>query len=207
VGLRQAPLRFAVEAALLVAVGAALAAADVGLVPFVVVMAVAWLLIAGAERVVSRAGVETPSFGGRAPSEKEEPPPVPQVRTPAPESHVPEPEPEPAEQLEPEPERVLEAVPEREAEPEPEPEPEVEEEPVELVPAPPQAAHRRPEGWNLWDLEVRARQLAGQDRLRDEEWSALFVSLRDYAQPDGTLPSEFDALVQESFGELVSRRA
>jgi hypothetical protein len=205
VGLRQAPLRFAVEAAFLVAVGVALAAADVELVPFVVVMAVAWALIAGAERVLSRTGVETPSFGRRAQAEKEEPPPVSQVRTPAPESHVPEPEPVPAEQLEPEPERVLEAVPERE--PEPEPEPEVEEEPVELVPAAPQAAHRRPEGWNLWDLEVRARQLAGQDRLRDEEWSALFVSLRDYAHPDGTLPSEFDDLVQESFGELVSRPA
>lgn len=209
-GLRRAPLRFGFEAAFLVAVGVALAVADVELLPFVVVMAVAWVLIAGAERMLSRPGVALPSFGRRAPDGKGESLPVPRARTPAPEPHRAEPEPAPEEQREPQPQRPLEAVPEPEPESEPEPEPEeeeeAEEEPQELVPELAQAAHRRPEGWNLWDLELRAKQVAG-DRLRDEEWHALFVSLREFAQPDGTLPSEFDALVHESFGELISRRA
>jgi hypothetical protein len=205
VGLRRAPLRFAGEAAFLVAVGAALAAADVELLPFVVVMAAAWVLVATAERMVSRAGVALPSVTRRARREGREPPSVPQPRVPAPAVRRPAPEP-PEERREPARQRTVEAKPEPEPEPEGEPEPEEEEEPAQVVPALPQAAHRRPDGWNLWDLELRAQQLAG-DRLRDEEWHALFVSLREYAHPDGSLPSEFDALVQESFGELISRRA
>jgi hypothetical protein len=56
--------------------------------------------------------------------------------------------------------------------------------------------------WNLWDLERRARERAG-DAQRDEEWSALFTHLRVFANTDGTLPKEFDELVRESFGELI----
>jgi hypothetical protein len=205
VGLRRAPVRFAAEAALLVAVGAALAAAEVELLPFVVVMAVAWVLIASAERMLSRAGAALPTFERRGPGRNGSPLAVPLVRTPAPGARAAEPEPAAVTPREPEPQQVLEVV--SEPEPEAEPEPEEEEEPEELVPVLPQAAHRRPEGWNLWDLELRARQVAGEDQLRDEEWNALFVSLREFAQPDGTLPSEFDALVQESFGELVARQA
>ena len=33
------------------------------------------------------------------------------------------------------------------------------------------------------------------------------VYLREFARPDGTLPTEFDALVRESFGELLAGRA
>jgi hypothetical protein len=198
VGPRRAPLRFIVEAALLVAVGVALAAADVELLPFVVVMALAWVLIATAERVLVRAVGAAGDV---------EPPPISRAPTPAPSLAAAEPKPGPVEQREPEPQRALEAVPpEPESRPEPEPE-EEEAEPEEEVLELPQAAHRRPEGWNLWDLELRARQVAGADRLRDEEWNALFVSLREYAQPDGTLPPEFDPLVHESFEELISRRA
>jgi hypothetical protein len=90
---------------------------------------------------------------------------------------------------------------------EPEPEPDEEEEAVPPVAELPQAAHRRTDGWNLWDLELRAKQAAGGDPLRDEEWSALLVSLREFARPDGTLPSDFDSLVRESFAELIRRPA
>lgn len=204
----RAPLRFAFEAAFLIAVGVALAAADLDLLPFVVVMAVTWVLVALAERMLSRPGAALPSFARRA-SEDEASVPVRQARVETRESHRPEPAPAPdrereVDEHERQPQRTLEAVPEPEPIPEPEPEPEEEPEPVAELP---KAARRRPDGWNLWDLELQAKQRAGEDPLRDEEWHALFVSLREFAQPDGTLPSEFDALVRESFEELISRRA
>ena len=61
----------------------------------------------------------------------------------------------------------------------------------------------QPRRWNLWDLERRAREEAQRDPLRYEEWSYLFVHLRQFATPDGSLPIEFDGLVRESFGELL----
>ncbi len=61
----------------------------------------------------------------------------------------------------------------------------------------------QPRRWNLWDLERRARDEAQRDPLRYEEWSFLFVHLRQFASPDGSLPTEFDGLVRESFGELL----
>ena len=42
--------------------------------------------------------------------------------------------------------------------------------------------------WNLWDLERRARDEAQRDPLRYEEWSYLFVHLRQFATPDGFAP-------------------
>jgi hypothetical protein len=56
--------------------------------------------------------------------------------------------------------------------------------------------------WNLWELERRAREQAG-NAPRDEEWSALFTNLRTFANADGVLPKEFDGLVRESFGRLI----
>ena len=61
----------------------------------------------------------------------------------------------------------------------------------------------QPRRWNLWDLERLARDEAQNDPLRYEEWSYLFVNLRQFATPDGSLPLEFDDLVRESFGELL----
>jgi outer membrane biosynthesis protein TonB len=60
-----------------------------------------------------------------------------------------------------------------------------------------------PRRWNLWDLERRARDEQQRDPIRYEEWSYLFVHLRQFATPDGSLPTEFDGLVRESFGELL----
>jgi hypothetical protein len=204
-------LRFAIEAALLIGIGVVLAAADVGLLPFVLFMAGAWVLVATAERMLSRSGVPVPYAWRRTAEEGPESLPIrPTAREPSQREPVPDPEPQER------PQPALEAVSEPEPEPEPEPaeapEPDDEEEeqkveePAEPVIELPQAAHRRQNGWNLWDLELRAKELAGEDPVRDEEWHALFVSLRDFAQPDGTLPAEFDRLVQESFGVLISRR-
>jgi hypothetical protein len=63
---------------------------------------------------------------------------------------------------------------------------------------------RGPREWNLWDLERRAREQSGRDPYRDEERAALFVYLREYATPDGMLPIDFDELVRESFGDLLT---
>jgi hypothetical protein len=70
----------------------------------------------------------------------------------------------------------------------------------QVPPAPPPPPPARE--WNIWDLQRRAREQAG-DAPRDEEWSALFTHLRSYANADGLLPKEFDDLVRESFGELI----
>jgi hypothetical protein len=135
-----------------------------------------------------------------------------------------EPEPIPV----PAPPAVATAPPEPEPEPEPEPAtpaPAVTKRPLDLPgleqppPRPPAAPPSRPRflrprqppppppppaprEWNLWDLERRAREQAGNAR-RDEEWSALFTHLRVFANTDGTLPKEFDELVRESFGTLI----
>jgi hypothetical protein len=69
-------------------------------------------------------------------------------------------------------------------------------------PAPPTPPAPQPREWNLWDLERRAREQAG-NAAQDEEWSALFTHLRVFANVDGVLPKEFDELVRESFGQLI----
>jgi hypothetical protein len=216
-----APVRFALEAALLVAVALAMVATDLELLPFVLVMGAAWILVATAERMLSGAQVALPAVRRQGAEHRSEALPARRARDvepeaiaaaePAPEREAAEAQPEPDVEAEPEPEperrASLEAVPTPEPEPEPEPQPESAEHEDEPVVELPQTAHRRPDGWNLWDLEQRAHERAGQDPFRDEEWNALFVSLRDYARPDGTLPHQFDQLVQESFAELISRRS
>lgn len=119
-----------------------------------------------------------------------------------------EPEPVPiaaAEELPPPPPPpVLEAVPSEpepvaaapEPEAEPEPEPEQEPQVVELHP-------EAPREWNLWELERLVRDHAGDDPIRDEEWSYLLMYLREFASPDGHLSRDFDGLVRESFGEIL----
>lgn len=117
----------------------------------------------------------------------------------------PEPEPEPAPEAAIAP-VVLVAVPA----PDPEPEPVATPEPLaESVPEPVVIASfpQQPRAWNLWELERLVRSRAGDDPLRDEEWSYLLVYLRDFATPEGVLPEEFDALVRESFGDLLEAAA
>jgi hypothetical protein len=281
VSLRARPVRWVFESAILVAIGVGLAVVDVGLAVFVIVMAIAWLSVAGLERAVfalgrgaegssdeplplHEAGVEREVPAGVVEAEPqaepewregvrvleaEEPEPeAPAVweeeptREPEPLQEAPVEEPSPAEP-EPEPEPVPVVVIEEattvaiiEPEGEPEPvvvveertvaivEPEPEPAPVQLVEVPPlppepppmreaepvparstvvELPTRGPREWNLWDLERRARERAGLDTFRDEEWAALLVYLREYATPDGMLPPEFDDLIRESFGDLL----
>lgn len=84
-----------------------------------------------------------------------------------------------------------------EAEPEPDPDPEPEPGIAELHP-------RAPREWNVWELDRVAREHEGADPARDEERSFVLMSLRAFASPDGTLPADFDGVVRESFGELLS---
>ena len=76
--------------------------------------------------------------------------------------------------------------------------------PTAPVDQPPVSPPPRPPAreWNLWELERLAREHAGTAPL-DEEWSALFVYLRQFASAEGSLPKEFDDLVRESFAELI----
>jgi hypothetical protein len=111
-----------------------------------------------------------------------EPPPKP--------SPVPEPDPEP----EPEPEPVLVLAPPL---PAPEPVPALEpERPPTVVPL---ALHdQTPRAWNLWELERLGDGLDGG--ATTEERRLLLLHLRQFADPSGNLPVEFDQLVRDAFG-------
>lgn len=71
----------------------------------------------------------------------------------------------------------------------------------------PMRSPAQPQSWNLWELERLVRESSGEDPLRREEWAHLLVYLREHAAADGVLPVDFDALVRESFGELVALRS
>jgi hypothetical protein len=63
-----------------------------------------------------------------------------------------------------------------------------------------------PRTWNLWELERLTRDASGTDVALDEERTFLLLYLREFADPDGLLPIDFDGLVRDSFGELVGAR-
>jgi hypothetical protein len=139
---------------------------------------------------------EEPSEEVAEPEPEPEPLPTAEPQPPEPQPEL-EPEPEPESEREP-PQLVAIATPvepEREPEPELEPEPE----PVATLPLPVQ-----PQEWNLWEIERLIRARTGDDPARGVEWGFLLVHLREFASPDGMLPVDFDALVRESFGELVA---
>jgi hypothetical protein len=60
-----------------------------------------------------------------------------------------------------------------------------------------------PREWNLWELERRVREGVGGDPIRDEERGYLLMYLREFANPEGTLPRDFDQLVRESFSDVL----
>jgi hypothetical protein len=211
-------IRFVFEAIIVVAIAVVLASVGVGTAAFIVVIAAVLAIVVGAELVIfglrpPRPAVDEGSLplheGGVVRDEPEQPLPAP----------------EPPEEAPLEPETQVVAVVEPEPEPEPVPEPPAlvvvpapPPEPSVVVEPPPAAAsdgasvvelpyRGGPREWNLWDLERRAREQAGRDPWRDEEWQALFVYLREYASPDGMLPADFDDLVRQSFGELLTTSA
>jgi hypothetical protein len=92
----------------------------------------------------------------------------------------------------------------------PSPRPEPAPEPAAAAPANPSVVEFRPRTtepreWNLWDLERIAREEVREHPERRDEWSYLFLHLREFAQADGSLPTEFDGLVRESFAGMLER--
>ena len=144
--------------------------------------------------------VEAPPVPAVVPPVAPEPAPAP-VSTPPPPPPPPAPEPPPPRPpLRPVPPPPPEPAPPPPLEPAAEPErPAASSDVVDLR----MRATIQPRRWNLWDLERRARDELPRDPVRYEEWSYLFVHLRQFATPDGSLPTEFDGLVRESFGELL----
>lgn len=136
------------------------------------------------------------------PAAAPEPPSPPPLRpVPPPEPAAPEPPPPP-----------LQPVPDLEPPPEPEPEPapvepaaraEPEPQRAPVVTLPRRAAQGRE--WNLWEIERLVRERLKDDPERLEESQFILLHLRSYANPDGSLPSEFDGLVRESFGAVLQR--
>ncbi len=54
------------------------------------------------------------------------------------------------------------------------------------------------------ELEPVGARARGRERGdANEERDFLFLYLRDYADPTGTLPVDFDGLVRESFADLL----
>ena len=92
----------------------------------------------------------------------------------------------------------------RPPEPEPEPEPEQESEPAPAV-VPLVLRDTTPRTWNLWDLERLAEKMNGDTAA--EERTLLLVHLREFANPSGDLPVEFDALVRDAFGDGLAELA
>jgi hypothetical protein len=93
-------------------------------------------------------------------------------------------------------------LPERKPEPAPQPAPAIEPELEPAAAAP--LVHTAPREWNLWDLERLVNENAGKDVVRAEEWGYLLVYLREFASADGVLPTDFDGLVRDSFGDLIA---
>ena len=222
----SAGLRFAGETAFLILVALGLGLAEFDPVVIGVVMFVAWVLVALLERASSKEA-ERAAAAERvlAPEPPAEPPPHVErieVEPVAVEALPPEPEPEPEPESEPTvSERSARAIlasgppplppePAKEAKPKPARRRLVERRPTRPPPPPPPAPEPEPEPvvqaapreWNLWDLQ-RAARSAPEDE-RQEEWNAILIHLREFANADGDLPIEFDGLVRESFGDVLS---
>ena len=206
--------RFIVEAGFIIAVAVIAGIEHLSTWWIIAVVAVAWLIVAAVEIAVWARNVvaqqpqavdepadlepaPTPEYASRQPVVVR---PQPSVETREAEPS-PEPEPGPEQAREPERPRIV-SVPALPPEPEPEPELEAEpEEPDRVVAFLP--ANDSPREWNLWELERAARDHGGNDVARNEERSYLLIYLREFAGPDGTLPADFDALVRESFGDVL----
>jgi capsular polysaccharide biosynthesis protein len=99
-------------------------------------------------------------------------------------------------------ERELDARPEPEPQPEPEPEPTRPPEPAR-TPPPVTREPGRNGHYNLVTLEGLVEQRGSEFPGRAEEWTSYLFFLRDYAAPDGSLPDSFDALISDTFADLL----
>ena len=57
--------------------------------------------------------------------------------------------------------------------------------------------------YNLVTLERPRRARSSEFPDRAEEWTSYLYFLRDYAAPDGSLPDSFDALISDTFSDLL----
>ena len=204
--------RFIVEAGFIIAVAVIAGIENLSTWWIIAVVAVALLIVAAVEIAVwARKVVAQQPQAVDEPADLE-PAPTPEYASrqpvvvqpqPSTETHEAEPSSEPEQEQTREPERPrIVSVPALPPEPEPEPELEAEpEEPDRVVAFLP--ANDSPREWNLWELERAARDHGGNDVARNEERSYLLIYLREFAGPDGTLPADFDALVRESFGDVL----
>lgn len=71
---------------------------------------------------------------------------------------------------------------------------------------PPAAAgEKEPRGaWNLIALERLVADRVAEFPDKRDEWISYLYFLREYAEPDGAIPSSFDWLIQDTFAELVA---
>jgi hypothetical protein len=204
--------RFIVEAGFIIAVAVIAGIENLSTWWIIAVVAVALLIVAAVEIAVwaRNAAAQQPQAVDEPADPEAAPTPEYASRPPVgvlPQSSVETREAEPSSEPEPEPEQIREperprivAVPALPPEPEPELEAEPEE-PDRVVAFLP--ANDSPREWNLWELERAARDHGGNDVARNEERSYLLIYLREFAGPDGTLPADFDALVRESFGDVL----
>jgi capsular polysaccharide biosynthesis protein len=72
------------------------------------------------------------------------------------------------------------------------------------APAAPAAGEDQTGAWNLMVLERLVNDRGEEFPDRRDEWTSYLYFLREYAAPDGTVPSSFDGLIQETFSELVA---
>jgi hypothetical protein len=71
----------------------------------------------------------------------------------------------------------------------------------EPVTAPVQAT--RAGSWNINDLQRTVDSQSGATPGQEEEWTTYLFFLRQHAAPDGSLPRQFDGLVEDVFGALL----
>ena len=202
--------RFLIEAGFIIAVAVIAGIERLSTWWIIAVVASAWIIVAIVEIVVWARQTHVHQQHPAEPSEPEAEAPefiaIPPVRVRAEPLVEPRPEPEPELEREPEPTpspeppRIV-AVPPPPPEPKREPEPEPEPEPARVVTFMP--ANEGPREWNLWELERAARDHATDDVVRNEERSYLLMYLREFAGPDGVLPSDFDGLVRDAFGDVL----
>jgi type IV secretory pathway VirB10-like protein len=177
--------RFLIEAGFIVAVAVVAGIADLSTWAIIGVVAAAWIIVAVVELAM---WARHASARRRVPTQPAEPEPV-AVR------------PEPVRT--PEPPRIAAAPPPPEPEPEPEPEPAAEPEPETEPEVAYLPANEAPREWNLWELERVARENVTDDVARNEERAYLLMYLREFAGPDGNLPTDFDGLIRDAFGDLL----
>jgi hypothetical protein len=197
--------RFLIEAVFIIAVAVIAGIERLGTGWIILVVAAAWILIAVVEIVVWARQGKARQARGAAGTQPVAPQRVHSAVVPA------EPVPTlPAEPTTPvwEPPRMT-AVPALAPEPPQEhhPEPAVQPEPVLATAAANVVAftpaNDTPREWNLWELERAAKDHADDDVARVEERAYLLMYLREFAGPDGVLPSDFDGLVRDAFGDVL----